>query len=362
MKEELAETLLGKIMGWSKDDLSKERLRNQMMAELKYDEYQQYSQGMKYIESLALWLSKFDFADRSILYDFIKYNLVFISETQMRQLIDMSFNFYVKPIHINDAKKICTNLGIENLNERKNVYKCLQRQSLYLGLSDGAHTDVFRRDHPILNNEQINIYYDFSKEKVVDIKKELVKALKELPPTPISSDGFKYIFLLDDFSASGISFIRQEGEEWKGKITKFLGQLKEYDFDYEKINIYIILYIATKESIKYINEKLELFKLEQGLTIELKALAVQFIEKTIPGDDILCLLDKYYKKYKMNEIEDTHYKKGRYFQPYLGFNECSLSLVIHHNSPNNSFPIIWFDKRNCFKGLFPRVTRHKEDS
>ncbi len=362
MKEELAEALLGKIMGWSKDDLAKERFRNQMMAELKYDDYQQYSQGMKYIESLALWLNAFDYEDRSLLYDFIKYNLVFISEMQMRQLIDMAYQFYIRPILINDMKTICKELEIKNLSERKNIYKCLQRQSLFLGLSDGAHIDVFRRDHPFLNNEQINVYYDFSKEKVIDIKKELAEAIKLLPATPVSSTEFKYIFLLDDFSASGISFIRKENNEWKGKITKFLNQLKDYEFDYERINIYILLYLATEDSIEYINKELELFKSEMGLANELKALAVQLIWRKDPDQHMIKLLDKYYKKYKMEEIQDRHYSKGKCDNPYLGFNECSLPLVIYHNTPNNSFPIIWFDKRYIFKGLFPRVTRHKEDS
>ena len=61
-------------------------------------------------------------------------------------------------------------------------------------------------------------------------------------------------------------------------------------------------------------------------------------------------------EYFDHKIVDSHYKKGKYDNPYLGFDECSLPLVIYHNTPNNSFPIIWAGE----KALFPRVTRHKD--
>ena len=359
MREELAEALLGKIMGWSKEDLSKERFQNQMLAELKYDNYQQYMLGMKYIESLALWLNKFEDDDRLVLYDFIKKNLVYISEVQMRQLIDMSYDYYVKPILINNTKRICNEHRIMDIAKREDVYKCLRRQSLFLGLSDGSHIDVFRRDHPFLNNEQINIYYDFSKEKVKDLNEDLKTDLVKYEKLLIPKDGFKYIFLLDDFTASGISFIRKDENKWKGKVAKFLKQLQEYDLKCDEIDVYIIIFIATKEAIDYINKQLELFKNDNSISTELRAIAIQYVNKLVLDDELKGIFEKYYQRYQMCEIEDVHYHKGKHCLPFMGFNECGLPLVIYHNAPNNSFPIIWFDKKDIFKGLFPRITRHK---
>ncbi len=364
MKEEIAEALLSKIMGWSENELSKERLSIQMMEEIKFDDYQQYTQGMRYIESLALWLSKIEEEDRCLLYEFIKNNLIFISETQMRQLIDMSFYCCINPILIKDLTNTCNKYGINDVNERKNAYKLFRRRSLFLGLSDGAHIDIFRRSHPFLSNEQINIHYDFSKNKVDELKKELSKDIKSVKVNKnLIRNEFEYIFLLDDFSASGISFIRKENDEWKGKIAKFLDTLKENDLDYSRMNVYIILYLATNDSLKYIKNQLDLFKKERGLDVEFNAIAVQLVEKVDmqSNEKIEELLNKYYQKYGMKQIETTHYTKGEHKNPYLGFNECSLPLVIYHNTPNNSLPIIWFDNWPFFKGLFPRVTRHKED-
>jgi hypothetical protein len=242
LNTDLAEALLGKTMDWSEEILSKERYLVQLFADIKYDGYQQYSQGMKYTESLALWLNNFDISDRNMIYNFIKNNLIFISELQMRNLVELTFPLYINPILINNVKNISKENNIFDMSGRKNIYNCLQNQSLFLGLSDGSHIDIFRRSNQILSNEQINIYYDFSKEKVNEIKRELSAKIGELPITPISNDWVKCIFLLDDFSGSGISFIRKEGELWKGKIVKFLTQIREYELPYENINIYIILY------------------------------------------------------------------------------------------------------------------------
>ena len=64
---------------------------------------------------------------------------------------------------------------------------------------------------------------------------------------------------------------------------------------------------------------------------------------------------------KSNYFDSAHvmsdsYMKGKTDKPYYGFNECALPLVLSHNTPNNSLPILWQD--GTFKGLFPRISRH----
>jgi len=61
MKDQLAEELLAKVMGWkSPQDFVEHGLPLQVIAAYKYDEYQQFSPGMRFIESLALWLGQFE--------------------------------------------------------------------------------------------------------------------------------------------------------------------------------------------------------------------------------------------------------------------------------------------------------------
>ena len=66
------------------------------------------------------------------------------------------------------------------------------------------------------------------------------------------------------------------------------------------------------------------------------------------------------KKYYDPSIETPSYKKGKHDNPFLGFNECALLLVLYHNTPNNSVPILWFESTRKQRGLFPRINRHSE--
>ncbi len=63
MRDELAEALLAKVMGWTDEEKALERPILQDLARYKYDEYQQYAPGRRFIESLALWLRQFETKD-----------------------------------------------------------------------------------------------------------------------------------------------------------------------------------------------------------------------------------------------------------------------------------------------------------
>lgn len=354
MKADIAEQLLARILEWNNEKLAEERYKIQMFADIKYDRYQKYSQGMKYVENLALWLRCFENEDRQMMYDFLEENLIYISEKQMRTLVEMSYPFYIKPILLSETMEICRTNKIENHEEQKEKFDMLVKQSLFLGLSDGSHIDLFRRANPHLSNEQINVFYDMSQNKFKDM-------VQEIPSTRDKEEKLKNIFLLEDFSGSGISFIRKENNQWKGKIVKFLERIKSYGADISKINLTLVLYISTVEAVKYIESQLLEYRKENGIIATYTVEAIQMIHKQEIKPEIQELLKKYFDKYNMNSIVDIHYKKGNSELPFLGFNECALPLVIYHNTPNNSLPIIWFHNNKKYYAIFPRVTRHKEN-
>ncbi len=60
MRDALAERLLANVMAWTPEDVARERPVLQALAAIKYDEYQQFSPGMRFVESLALWLAQFE--------------------------------------------------------------------------------------------------------------------------------------------------------------------------------------------------------------------------------------------------------------------------------------------------------------
>ena len=60
MRDQLAEQLLAKVMKWDSAEVAGHMPLLQSMATYKYDDYQQFFPGMRFIESLALWLQQFE--------------------------------------------------------------------------------------------------------------------------------------------------------------------------------------------------------------------------------------------------------------------------------------------------------------
>jgi len=331
--------------------------------QLKYDQYQQYQVGSRFVENLTIWLSKFDdVKERRLAFQFIKERVVFISQEELYHLINSIYPDVLKPLFREQVKEICNVNGIIDQDIKKQLINVIRRQSLIFGLSDGARLDVFRRSAPIISNEQVCINYEITQERMQsifdEIKKDTTDYIKLYKYDNISQNQIFNIFLLDDFSGSGISYLRKEIDksgkpEWKGKITKVIRQLKdlfgESDF-WKGTPIHVILYLATEKAKLHIEKQIKLYCKEEKIKIVIHVL--QDIHQYEPNEEISNLM----KKYHDSSIEDSHYKKGKHDYPYLGFDECSLPLVIYHNTPNNSFPIIWAGS----KALFPRVTRHKD--
>lgn len=98
MKYELAEQILKNTMThWSQIKMSDETKDIQIISEIKYDDYQQYTHGMRFVESLALWMRQFgNQIDRDCAYDLIKNKLIYISEEEMRQLVSDAFPIAMK--------------------------------------------------------------------------------------------------------------------------------------------------------------------------------------------------------------------------------------------------------------------------
>ena len=85
MRDSLTEKLLAKVTDWDPSMLSDERLDLQLLSEYKYDEYQQFSPGMRFIESLSLWLNQFDTnkSQKDLAFKLIKKHLIFISTLEL---------------------------------------------------------------------------------------------------------------------------------------------------------------------------------------------------------------------------------------------------------------------------------------
>jgi hypothetical protein len=316
-----------------------------MGARYKYDEYQQYAPGRRFIESLALWLRQFETKhERRTAYEFVRKRAIFISTSEMRHLVELAFPTAIRPGLI---EKAAATIQVSPLRCKHVVtspaYSSVLRQTLFLGLSDGARTDVFRRAHPEISNEQLWHAYDISDEKAVSMGKKLAEALQaQFQRKPTEEECcFHTICLLDDFTASGTSYIRLQGAQWAGKIPRILDNLAQDDSALGKIvrkkglDILVCIYVASDQAIQHIRDNLNKFQFPKGsVRLEvIHALPPQARLDDTGDAEILGLAndDRYFDKNSDDEHSEVGGTSSR-----LGYADCRLPLVFAHNTPNNS--------------------------
>lgn len=380
MNSNLANQLLASIMKWDAQTLASERAALEFMGSMKYDAYDRYMPGMRFMSSLVQWLNDIEEEDRDEAYKFIKEMLVFISSTQMNYLVDLLYDSKIRPILLDMATN---ETGMPSYKRSsmvvRNRFEIEKRSALVIGLSDGAHTDILRRSAGF-NNEQVLTNYYPDGKKLKDMLDELRKDDKL---KGVEKPYFRRIFLIDDFTASGKSFIRYDESdgEYHGKLKKIINELctenekdnegkvdikhMSYLLDplQEKIQIDILFCIATEKARTNIKSNLDDYLKSVGWQnkVEFNIHIVQLLEDKLSIDiktdnDLVKVLKK--EKHFVEEcVISKSYKVGKNDSPWLGFDECALPVVLAHNTPNNSLPIIWQDAER-FHGLFPRISRH----
>lgn len=366
MKDQNAAQILACVMKWQDEDVQRYVPNLQLLAEHKYDHYQRFEPGRRFIESLAIWLRQFDEADRDVAFQFVASKLIFISDTEFSHLVQSTYPDLIVQERMRlvaDESAIDPHL-VAKIACRPRFTE-LRLKSLYLGLSDGARTNELRRAAKgEISNEQIWQAYELGETKAADMLKELGNALKAAN-LPSENQRFNLIWLLDDFSGSGNTYIRFDvnAKCFKGKIPKIYARLAQGDLvDPSHYEVFLVLYTATRQSINHIEYWAERFTAEAGH----KPLQVRVINVLEPETAITCntdtalvaLLD--HPDYYDNCASDKHTKVGGTSDVRRGFAACALPLVLSHNTPNNSIYLLLGSDNYHFKGLFPRVSRHLE--
>lgn len=370
MKDENAGQLLAKVMAWEDIDMTSDVSNSvsnlQLLADFKYDHYQRFEPGRRFIESLALWLGQFELGDRNTAFKFVMEYLVYFSDKELSHLVRTAYQDWILQERIRlvaDEKGIPRyRVGAIAADAR---FKELGLKSLYLGLSDGARTNELRRaSDGGISNEQIWQAYELGEEKAKDMVSELGESL-ERSGFPHETPRFTSIWLLDDFSGSGNTYIRYDSatRQFKGKIKKIYEQLEGgtlVDKSHHEINL--LLYVATRQAIDHIEYWSERFTSERGY----KPLGVKVLCPIEP--DAVIGISKFAElqgilsnpRYCDNTVVDKHFTVGGKKSAERGFAGCGLPVVLSHNTPNNSLYILWGFESKAFVGLFPRVSRHKE--
>lgn len=367
MRDQNAAKLLAKVMGWEDLEIVPQVLPSlQLLADFKYDNYQRFGPGRRFIESLALWLHQFESRDRETAIRLVLDHLVFISDAEFSHLVKTAYQDWIVQERM---RLVAEEFDIPSFRVQEIVrhwrFKQLKLTSLYLGLSDGARTNELRRaSDGEIGNEQIWQAYELGEEKADDMLEDLGTSLAG---AGFASDDphFNLIWLLDDFSGSGNTYIRYDGKarKFKGKLPKIFQRLHEGGMvDPSHYEVFLMLYTATRQAIDHIEYWSERFTTDNGF----KPLQVRVLCPIEPeialsrssDAEIRALLAN--AAYCDNRVVDKHFRIGGTDDASLGFAGCGLPVVLGHNTPNNSIFLLWGPEQCTPHGLFPRVSRHRE--
>lgn len=356
---------LSEIMGWDTDLARQEFNWLRLMSRMKYDGYHDFLAGARFIESLADWLQQFESSERQAAYGLVRNWLVYVSAAEMNHLVEL---FYPETVLWQIQKTVADRLKIPNYlvwatEESRALYRRLLRQTLFVELSDGARIDLFRRANAgHINNEQIMTAPRMNEQKWEEVLADLRRDLND------AEAQFAFVFLVDDFIASGTTLVREESGAWKGKLAKFWCDVQAVLATHFEPNwrLGVHHYLATHRATAAVDERHRqaLAQLGAGNWFD----NVTFTFGAILAEDLpldadrhaafLPLTNKYYDR----SIETRHTELGG-TGAQLGFGACALPLILEHNTPNNSVALLWADTdgdagQHAMRPLFRRRQRH----
>lgn len=375
MSGNVALELIAEVMDWDEENNSPsaaEFVWLRMMSAIKYDGYADFRAGVRFLESLAVWLRQFEQADRNAAYEFFKKKLIYVSPAELKGLIEI---FVPETVTPRLRRDVAQDLRIKPYDvwrtpDSARAFRDALRSTLFVGMSDGSRMDMLRRvNSGTLSPEQIVAALVIDDEKWIDLGEKLTEA--------IPGRKFGTVYLIDDFTGSGTTFARRIKGKWKGKLKKFhdrvlaaKDKLKD-DFPLaDNYTVHVHHYISSDQArealqqgrLSVLNEwKDRTFgdiRITEGLVLPQEA-------KLAPekDPDIWSLCDRYYDPGIDKRLE-KHLEESGISTAKFGYAACALPLVLDHNTPNNSVPLLWAEPEgpaeggHPMKALFRRRDRH----
>jgi hypothetical protein len=383
MMNTLALNLVADVMKWDNEVATREYGWLRFISSMKYDGYSDFRAGVRFLESLVSWLRHFAEADRPAAYTFVKERLVYISALEMQRVIETFIPETVTPYL---RKSVAGELGVKPYEVWKTsagaaAFTRRLRRCLFIGLSDGSRIDVLRRANAgRLSQEQVvpmmNVDIEKWKSLADDLKNEL------------GSDArFNDVYLIDDFTASGTTFIRFPEGQPKGKLYKFENIVQhakthlQADFPLaDNYTLHIHHYVSTTqahdalvERVADAKEKLQHKSFGDAVITEGMLLPSDLTVATIDKETraatpvrssdgpIVDLCGRYYDDALFKRLE-KHCREAGQTDMKFGYADCSLPLILEHNTPNNAIPLLWAETDGKLglpmQPLFFRRDRH----
>lgn len=368
MKHETAFKFIGEQLDWTDADFAREFRELQLMIDHKYDGYQGFQPGTRFHVNLLNWLSQVATkAEKKTIYQFVKDRLVYVSQREMHQLVSLMMPMVERNARHRVAKEMQIPLYKTQI-EQAAIDRVTQllRRTLYVGLSDGARIDVFRRyNEGRVSNEQVVAFSEITEAKWRDLRDELKKSLMLTGMDQATAEAnatFEAIYLVDDFSGSGSSLLRNHPTKgWGGKITKFynsnVGHLGS--FLSNDCVLHVHHHLASAKARAQIEQDLGAFEPEHPLFQYSTSFSY-----VLPHEAVI---DDQCEDVELTSLIKTHYDAGIQDDHtgtdiWYGYKQCGLPLVLEHNTPNNSIALLWAESKQDatprMKPLFARRKRH----
>jgi hypothetical protein len=367
MNRDLALTVLGQIMDWDNATAQKEFNWLALMSRLKYDGYRGFIAGARFLESLTYWLQQFPQEDRAAAYEFLRDKLIYICPEELQHLVELAYPDVVEPIL---WSAVAASLGVPKHTLLANTdavraFRVLLRKSLFLGLSDGARIDSFRRaNEGLISNDQIATATEIHPDKWASMLRDL-QADKNVADKTAT---FEFVFLIDDLVASGTTLLRQDAEskQWDGKLKKFLDSLGDHlgKAIHPQFRTIVHHYLASARASENIADRAK----AAGMQLESWYPSIDFTfgfvlpEACHHNVNTIASFAPLAEKYYDPAIETASIRRGGTDARY-GFAAGGLALILEHNTPNNSIGLLWAESHgdggaHPMRPLFRRRQRH----
>src|SRR5207249_480459 len=106
-------------------------------------------------------------AERQEAYRFVLDRLLFISAAEMNHLVESAYPDHIRPYLLRRAARaLALPPRLVGRVARSREFRVEERRCLFLGLSDGARIDVFRRANRDLSHEQIGQTHELAPSRV----------------------------------------------------------------------------------------------------------------------------------------------------------------------------------------------------
>jgi hypothetical protein len=379
MNEGVALRVLGTVMQWDDDRAQNEFWWLSLMSRLKYDGYSDFLAGVRFLESLAAWLQQFrHVAEREIAYGFVRKVLLYVGPSEMLRLVELLFPVEVQPRLM---RTVARAYGVPThrvwaQRETAAAYDRAVRRTLFIGLSEGARLDQFRRANSgIVKNDQVLLATYVEPDRFDALLGDLRDEQKD------STARFETIYLIDDFTGSGSSCLRSENGAWKGKLKKFYDTIERKLSTHfsPTLEVCVHHYIASEAARLALAQGESRVRSERGadwfgevqFSYGLALLEDVAVDRS-PLSEARAFADlakTYFDAEDPVFANNAHLDVGGTRDIPLGFANNGLPLVLEHNTPNNTVTVIWAETagrsgsdgeaaRPPMRPLFRRRQRH----